>query len=83
MSIPDKTDKVKFGEALQELESLLARIEADEVDVDDLAGELRKASRLIKLCKEKIEKAEMEVKNISEQLKAEDGEKEGGEERGR
>lgn len=60
-----------FSEAMAELESILARIESEEIDVDDLARELRRASQLLEIARAKIRKAEVEVTQIVQALDAE------------
>lgn len=59
-----------FGEAMEELEEILQRIEGEEVDVDRLAGELRRASQLLDLAREKIRRAEVEVTQIVQGIEA-------------
>ena len=60
--------EVRFGEAVEELEEILARIEAQEIDIDDLARELEKAAELLTICRGKIRKAEAEVTQIVQAL---------------
>lgn len=57
-----------FGEAMRELEAILGRIEGDDVDIDRLAEELRRAAELLEVCRGKIRKAELEVTSIVQQL---------------
>jgi exodeoxyribonuclease VII small subunit len=57
-----------FNEALAELEEILARIEGEEIDIDRLAAELRRASVLLELCRGKLRKAEVEVTQIVQGL---------------
>ena len=57
-----------FSEAMQELESILQRIDDDRIDIDQLAGELRRANELLDLCRGKIRKAEVEVNQIVQRL---------------
>ena len=57
-----------FTSALQELEAILARIDAEEVDIDELAAELRRAAELLELCRSKIRAADLEVTQIVQQL---------------
>jgi exodeoxyribonuclease VII small subunit len=73
-----------FGEAMAELEAILRRVEGEEVDVDRLAEELRRAAELLELCRAKIKKAEIEVTQIVHDLEDEAGEEdeEGGDEEG-
>ena len=61
-------DETSFGVAMQELESILERIDGDGIDIDQLAGELRRATELLEICRGKIRKAEVEVNQIVQQL---------------
>ena len=61
-------DDLPFGDAMAELEAILRRIESEETDVDALAGELRRAARLLELCRAKIRRAEVEVTQIVQQI---------------
>lgn len=61
-------EELRFGEAIDRLESILRRVEAEEIDVDELADELREATRLLELCRGKIRKAEIEVTQIVQNL---------------
>ncbi|MDE2850317.1 MAG: exodeoxyribonuclease VII small subunit [Acidobacteriota bacterium] len=64
--------ELSFSEAMEELESVLRRIEGDEIDVDQLGRELGRAARLLEICRKKIRRAEVEVRQIVEQIE-EDG----------
>ena len=57
-----------FGEAMEELEAILGRVEGEEIDNDELADELKQATKLLELCRRKIRKAEMEVTAIVQSL---------------
>ena len=57
-----------FSDAMQELEAILQRIDSDAVDIDRLAAELNRATELLELCRGKIRKAEVEVRQIVEKL---------------
>lgn len=57
-----------FTAAMRELESILQRIEGDELDIDRLAEELRRATALLELCRGKIRRAELEVTEIVQKL---------------
>ena len=61
-------EEIRFGEAIEELEGILQRVEAEEIDIDDLAEELRKAAVLLDVCRGKIRKAELEVTQIVQAL---------------
>lgn len=57
-----------FRQAMAELEGILQRIEGEEIDIDQLAQELRRAAQLLDLCRGKIRKAEVEVTQIVQSL---------------
>lgn len=61
-------DQIRYGEAMTELESLLDEIDGDDVDLDQLAIKVERASKLIAVCRDKIENTEMQVKSIIEGL---------------
>ena len=71
----EEAPALSFREAMEELEGILERIEGEEIDIDRLAEELRRAAQLLDLCRGKIRKAEVEVTQIVQSL--EQGEEEG------
>ena len=54
----------KYEEALQELQSIVHCMENDELDIDQLSTQLKRAHQLIKLCKDKLTKTDEEIKKI-------------------
>jgi exodeoxyribonuclease VII small subunit len=66
----DSGEALSFRQAMGELESILERIEGEEIDIDQLAQELRRAALLLDLCRGKIRKAEVEVTQIVQSLEA-------------
>jgi exodeoxyribonuclease VII small subunit len=69
-----ETPAPRFGDALAELETILARIEGEEIDIDQLGDELKRATQLLELCRAKIKKAEVEVSQIVQSLEKTEGE---------
>lgn len=63
-----KSQEPGFGAAMEELEAILGRVEGDEIDIDELAEELKRATKLLELCRQKIRKAELEVTQIVQSL---------------
>ena len=57
---------LKYTKAIEKLDEIITKIESEEIDVDELSLKVKEAVDLIKLCKAKIEKAEMEVKKVVE-----------------
>lgn len=62
-----KTEK-SYNEALKELQEILVQMEAGEMDVDVLTEQIKRASVLLKLCKDKLYKADSEIKKILDKL---------------
>ncbi|MDR1746730.1 MAG: exodeoxyribonuclease VII small subunit [Tannerella sp.] len=57
-----------YNESIGKLRAIVAEIENEQLDVDMLSEKVKEASRLIRLCKDKLYKADEEVKKILEEL---------------
>ncbi|OYP55040.1 exodeoxyribonuclease VII small subunit [Prevotella sp. P5-92] len=55
---------MKYEEAVKELETIVRRMEANELDIDTLSTELKRAQELLRLCEDKLTKADEEVKKV-------------------
>ena len=55
---------MKYEEAMATLEQIVARMENNELDLDTMSEELKKAQQLIKLCKDKLTKTDREIRKI-------------------
>lgn len=64
--------EVKYSKAIKRLDEILAKIENEEIDVDELSERVKEAVQLIKVCKEKIERAEIEVTRVVDDLESAD-----------
>ena len=60
--------KETYNESIEKLRVIVANIERGELDIDELSEKVKEASRLIKVCKDKLTKADEEVKKILEEL---------------
>ena len=69
-SRPDKDDALGYADAMAELEEILEELEGDDLDVDVLADRVRRASELIKTCRERIARAQGDVDRIVTDLEA-------------
>lgn len=54
----------KYEKAMAELQSIVTKMENDELDVDQLSKQLKRAQELIKFCKDKLTKTDKEIKKI-------------------
>ncbi len=57
-------EELKYEEAMATLEQIVARMENNELDLDTMSEQLKKAQRLIKLCKDKLTKTDQEIRKI-------------------
>ena len=62
--------ETKYGKAIKRLEEIITRIENEEIDIDELSESVKEAIALIQVCKNKIEKAELEVKKVVDGLES-------------
>jgi len=53
-----------YSKAIEEIETILAKIENGDTDLDDLAAEIKRASILLQECKKKLFKTEQEIEKI-------------------
>ncbi|MBO5187931.1 MAG: exodeoxyribonuclease VII small subunit [Alistipes sp.] len=58
------TKKFNYNEAIQSIEQILERFRNEELDVDTLSEEVKRATTLIASCRERLTKVEEEVNKI-------------------
>jgi exodeoxyribonuclease VII small subunit len=56
-----KLGEFSYDAAMQELQTLVGQLQNDQIGVDALAEKVRRASDLIKLCREKLRQTEADV----------------------
>ena len=56
--------EIKYELALTQLEEIVEQMENDELNIDELGEQLKKAQKLVKLCKDKLTKTDEEIKKI-------------------
>ena len=56
--------EIKYEAAFAELQSIVRKMENDELDIDQMTEQLKRAQQLIKLCKDKLTKTNDEIKKI-------------------
>ena len=67
------TDSIGYADAVSELEEILADLESDDVDVDHLATQVKRAADLIELCRGRLDLARTEITRIVADLELLDG----------
>lgn len=75
-SSQNELTELGFDDAMTELKDILARLDKDEVDLDEMSGLVERAAALIRLCRDRIETTEMKVQSIIGDLDADLGQNE-------
>lgn len=60
--------EIKYTEAFDELQQIVAELEDGEISVDELSLKIKRASELIKICKKKLVSTEEDVNQILKEL---------------
>ncbi|UCD15933.1 MAG: exodeoxyribonuclease VII small subunit [Candidatus Omnitrophota bacterium] len=55
---------IKYSQARDELNKILQDLESERIDVDEVSIKVSRAIELIKLCRQKIDKTELQVNKI-------------------
>lgn len=56
--------EINYEKAVARLEEIVRRMEAGELDLDQLSEQLKEAKRLIALCNEKLTATDAEIKKL-------------------
>jgi exodeoxyribonuclease VII small subunit len=64
----ESVEDVGYAEAVAELDGILADLDRDTIDVDDLARQVRRAAALIRHCRARITDARLEVERVVVEL---------------
>ncbi len=55
---------IKYEEAVRQLEAIVDKMERGELDIDSMAGQLKQAQELVKLCKQKLKRTDDEIQKL-------------------
>ena len=61
-------ENLNYTEAFNELQDLVSEIEQGEISVDELSEKVKRATLLIKICKNKLTTTEEDVSKILKEL---------------
>ncbi len=64
----NEDDNPNYTEAFKELQEIVTEIEQGEISVDELSQKVKRASRLITICKNKLATTEEDVNQILREL---------------
>ncbi len=57
---------LSYEQAVEQIEAIMAKFRKGEMSVDELATEVKRATELISYCKERLHKAEEDLKKVME-----------------
>jgi exodeoxyribonuclease VII small subunit len=61
-------DNLTYDEALAELQGILADMQSNALDIDQLTTRIQRASALLDVCQEKLQRTEAEVQAVLKRL---------------
>jgi exodeoxyribonuclease VII small subunit len=56
--------ETKYEDAVRQLENIVEKLENNELGIDEMSKQLKKAQQLIKLCKDRLTKTNAEIQKI-------------------
>lgn len=56
--------ETKYEVAVSQLEEIVERLENNQLGIDEMTAQLKKAQQLIKLCKDRLTKTDEEIQKI-------------------
>lgn len=63
------SEKITYTQAYTELQDIVNEIESSEISIDELDTRIKRASELLKICKDKLFKTEKNVQEILEEIR--------------
>ncbi|MFO7719481.1 MAG: exodeoxyribonuclease VII small subunit [Gillisia sp.] len=63
------TEEINYTDAHKELQEIVSEMENAEISIDDLDTKIKRASELLKICKDKLFKTEKNVQDILEEIR--------------
>lgn len=60
--------KISYTKAVERIESILEKIDNEDLDIDELSKNVKEVAQLIAVCKTKLKNTEEEVKTILDDI---------------
>lgn len=60
----------RYAEMMEELERILEQLESDSIDVDELSARVKRASELIRVCRQRLVESQTEIEQVVADLDA-------------
>lgn len=59
--------KLSYQSAMEELQTIVAQLEANTVGIDELSEKVKRAAELVKFCQDKLRTTEEEMNSLFEE----------------
>ena len=69
---PAVPPNLSYEAALQELEALVARVESGQLPLDDLLAGYQRGAQLLRICRDKLQAVEQQIKVLDSKSDASD-----------
>ena len=56
--------EISYTEAMAEIEKIMSKLRGENIDIDTLTAEVKRASELIEMCKQRLRTTEEEVRKL-------------------
>lgn len=56
--------EIPYTEAMAEIEKIMTKLRGENIDIDTLTAEVKRASELIEMCKQRLRTTEEEVRKL-------------------
>ena len=60
---------IKYEDAIRQLEDIVEKLENNELDIDEMPEALKRAQQLLKLCRDRLTKTDVEIQKIQAEAK--------------
>ena len=64
----NEDSEISYSLALEELQEILAELESDQIDIDELAKKVERANELLQQCQKRLTSTQMQVEKINDVL---------------
>ena len=58
---------IQYEDVIRQLEDIVNKLENNELDIDEMPAELKKAQQLLRLCRDRLTKTDEEIRKIQEE----------------
>lgn len=63
-----KESKMTYKEAMEEIESVVEKLEDNRLEIDELSAQVKRVSELLAFCKAKLHETEEEVEKVLKEM---------------